>query len=416
MKGFNGNSLSLIYLLLSFPGLGIAAQQASEADLLRKAEAAFRSGDTSRASALAQQVLKANPGSANSHMILGVVAARRGDWREATKSFEAVTRLTPSNSHGHFYLGQAYLSQQKWEKAAQCLNEALAQRYPDRQRLMVDLAVAENEAGRPEKALSSLRSIPPPANGPLAAQYYVVTGLAHANLNQPRQAIEAFQRGNEIDDSNPGYREMLISALISTDQTSKALAEAIRAQKKFPDHPEIQFLFGFTSYYIPYNRFTKLALRNLREAQPDSPRTVLMEGLVHRKEGRIQEASRAFTLAAERGVPEAFLLLGITSKESGDYAKAEQMLLKAEKLNPRNGQALIELGKVYMAQDKVGEALVRLQRAEACMPLSPGVQYQLHRAYSRLGQKEKSTRHLVLFQKLQQERLELSRPSSKESQ
>ncbi|MCI0422478.1 MAG: hypothetical protein L0312_25195, partial [Acidobacteria bacterium] len=73
MKGFNGNSLSLIYLLLSFPGLGIAAQQASEADLLRKAEAAFRSGDTSRASALAQQVLKANPGSANSHMILGVV-------------------------------------------------------------------------------------------------------------------------------------------------------------------------------------------------------------------------------------------------------------------------------------------------------------------------------------------------------
>jgi len=413
MKDLNGNSLRLICLLLSCPGLGIAAQHASEADLLQKAEAAFRSGDASQASALAQQVLKANPGSANPHMILGVIAARRGDWREATKSFEAVIRLSPSNSHGHFYLGQAYLSQQKWEKAALCLSKALALRYPDRQRLAVDLAVAENEASHPERALSHLQSVSVPANGLLAAQYHAVTGLAHANLNQPGQAIEAFQRAGEIDDSNPGYRELLISALISTDQTSKALAEAIRAQRRFPDHPEIQFLFGFTSYYIPYNRFTKLALRNLREAQPDSPRTVLMEGLVHRKEGHIEEASRAFTLAAERGVPEAFLLLGITSKESGDYPKAERMLLEAEKLNPRNGQALVELGKVYLAQGKVAEALDRLQRAEACMPFSPGLQYQLHRAYSRLGQKEKSTHHLVLFQKLQQERGEFSQPSSK---
>ncbi|MGH9428573.1 MAG: tetratricopeptide repeat protein, partial [Terriglobia bacterium] len=337
-------------------------------------------------------------------------------WREAIKSFEAVIRLAPSNSHGHFYLGQAYLSQQRWERAAQCLNKALEQRYPDRQRLVIDLAVAENEAGHPEKALSHLQSVPPPENGPLKAQYYVLTGLAHANLNQPRQAIEAFQRAGEMDDSNPGYRELLISALISTDQTGKALAEAIRAQRKFPDHPEIQFLFGFTSYYVPYNRFTKLALRNLREAQPESPRTVLMEGLVHRKDGRHQEASQAFTLAAERGVPEAFLLLGITAKESGDYAKAERMLLEAEKLNPRNGQALVELGKVYLAQGRVAEALARLQRAEACMPSSSGVQYQLHRVYSRLGQKEKSTHHLVLFQKLQQERAELSQPASKENQ
>jgi Flp pilus assembly protein TadD len=174
------------------------------------------------------------------------------------------------------------------------------------------------------------------------------------------------------------------------------MEEAIHAQRKFPDYPDIQFLFGVASYYITESHFTKLALRNLREVEPDGARVLLIEGMLYRKQGQTEDATRDFTEAAKRGVPDAHLLLGILLKEAGDYTGAEREYRTAERLNPRNGQLLLELGKLLLTRGSVNEALPRLLKAVQYMPTNSAVHYQLGLAYARLGQKAKAEHHLKI--------------------
>jgi tetratricopeptide (TPR) repeat protein len=365
-------------------------------DVLEQADEAFRQGNFERAESLAKEALARDPSAVHGHMILGVIDAQKRRWDASDRHFEAVIRHDASNPYGYFYLGQAKLFQQQWDKAIAYFGRALELQYPERERLMIELATAQNEAGRPQEALASLEAIGAPADRRLAAQFHAVTAFAKSRLRQPSAAIEAMQRAVQLEETNADYWSFLINELIKTDQNPQALAEAIRAQKIFPDDPELQFLFGLASYYVSESPLTGLALRNLREADPNGARVQLAEGLVYRKQGKMQEATQAFRRAAALSLPDAHLLLGIVYKESGEYEAAEKEYQKAEKLNPHNGQLMLEMGKLMIARGELEQARIRLEKAAEYMPDAPAVHYQLGILYRRLGQLEKAQEHLRL--------------------
>src|SRR5207249_451920 len=176
---------------------------------LEGADEAIREGNFSRAETLARRVVAADPTAVHGHMILGVIAAKRNQWTVSNSHFLAVVRLQPSNPHGYFYLGQARLYQQQWQAAIEYFSKALERRYPDEQRLLIELALAQNEAGRPEQALASLGKTGPPSEQRQAAQYYAVAAFARAKLNDPRRAVEAMRRALELDDAHPDHWEFL---------------------------------------------------------------------------------------------------------------------------------------------------------------------------------------------------------------
>ncbi len=374
--------------------LTAGALWAQSGNLLEQADAAFRAGNLEQASALAQQVLKQDPRAVHAHLILGIIAAQANQWPDADKHLGAVVEVDPRNPFGYFYLGQSALYQQQWERAASQFQKAAELNYPDQQRLGVELALAQNESGHPDQALESLAKVRAPEAGPLAAQYHGVSAFALGRLNQPSAAIEAIRSAIQFDDSNPQYWEFLINSLVSADDTYKALVEAIQAQKKFPDDPEIQYLFAVASYYVTESPLTKLALRNFREAAPDSPRVLLVEGLLYRKQGKPEQAMQVFLQAAEKGVRDAHLLLGILHKENGTYQEAEDEFREAERNDPGNGQVMLELGKLLLVRGNLKEAQVRLEKALAAMPDRAGVHYQLGLLYGRLGETEKAQQHL----------------------
>jgi tetratricopeptide (TPR) repeat protein len=377
--------------------------------LLEKADAAFRAGDLEQAQSLAQKVLGQDPGAVHAHMILGVIAAQKKQWQASNRHFQAVIRLEPSNPYGYFYLGQANLYQQQWEEATRNFTKAQERAYPDRDRLAVELAMAQNEAGQPEQALKTLGAISPPVDRSSAAQYYAVVAFAQGNLNQRTLAIEAIRRALDLDGANVQYWDFLISTLIGVDQTPAALAEAIEAQKRFPDHADIQFLFGLASYYVVESPLTKLALRNLREVEPDGARVLLLEGMLYRKQGRTEDAVQAFRAAAKRGAPDAHVLLGILEREAGDREAAEREFREAERINPNNGQALLELGKLLLTRGELEQSRTRLEKAGEYMPASFAVHYQLGLLYRRLGDVQKAEHHLRLSRELEAEQARSSR-------
>ena len=90
------------------------------------------------------------------------------------------------------------------------------------------------------------------------------------------------------------------------------------------------------------------------------------------------------------------MLLGIVYKESGDYGAAEREYREAERLNPRNGQMMLEMGKLLVARGELEQARLRFEKAAEYMPDAPAVHYQLGLLYRRLGQPEKAQHHLQL--------------------
>lgn len=362
--------------------------------LLEKADEAFRAGEFDKARTLARQAIAGEPSAIHGHMILGVIAAQKNQWEVSNRHFLIVVQLDPSNPSGYFYLGQAKLYQQQWAQAASYFTKALERQYPDRERLMVELAMAQNEAGDPPQALRTLAKIEPPADSHRAAQYFGVTAFAEGKLNRLGEATGHIRRAIQMDDSNVHYWDFLIDVLIKTDQAPQALAEAILAQRKFPDHADTQFLFALASHHVVESPLSKLALRNLREAEPDSARVQLAEGLLYRKQGKTEEATAAFQRAAQRGASDAHLLLGIVYKENGDYAAAEREYREAERRNPSSAQLMLELGKLYLAQGDLEQARQRLEKAAVNSPDAPTVHYQLGLLYRRLNQTEKAQEHL----------------------
>lgn len=387
-------------LLFIMMACGLLAQTQR---LLEQADEAFRRGDLAQASKLAQQALDRDPAALHAHMILGVIAAQNSQWDATTRHFQAVVKLEPSNPIGYFYLGQAKLYQRQWQAAIAFFKDALKREYPEPDRLLVELALAQNELGRATDALASLAKCSQPVDPRLAGQYYAVSAGAQLSLNKFAPAIEAARLALQSDDSIPHTWAILIDALIRTDEVAHALAEAIRAQRKFPDDADIQFLFALASYHVTQSPLGRLALRNLKEADPAGPRVLLAEGLALRKEGRNEEALAAFKQAAARGVPDAHLLLGILFRESGDQAGAEKEYREAEKHNPNNGQVLLEMAKILIARGDLAGALTRLKKAVELMPSDPPVHYQLGIVHRRLGQTEEAEKHLNRFRQLQAE-------------
>jgi Flp pilus assembly protein TadD len=392
---------------MSFLGL-ILLLAAQAAGLLEQADAAFRAGDLDRAAALAGRVVQADASAVHGHLILGVVAAQRGRWDAANRSFQRVVQLDPKNPHGHFYLGQAALYQHRWEPAVGHFLEARRRGYPDAPRLGLELAFALNEAGRPKEALQAIDRLPPEG-----AQYHAVRAFALGKLHQPVAALESMRRARDLDPTKPEYWAFLISTLLDTDQTTFALAEAIPAQRRFPDDPDLQFLFALASFYVTESPLTPLAVRNLRESEPESPRVLLAEGLLYRKQGQSEQATQRFQQAAKQGVRDAHLLLGILLKEAGDYAGAEREYREAEKENPYNGQVLLEMGKLLLTRGEVPAALERLERAVQQMPTNSAAHYQLGLAYGRAGQKEKAELAMQRYRELEKQQAELLRPAAK---
>jgi Tfp pilus assembly protein PilF len=119
---------------------------AQSPNLLEQADEAFRQGDIERARVLARRAVENDPSALHGHLILGLIAARNNQWEASDRHFTAVVKLDPSNAYGYFYLGQSKLYQRKWEPAIRFFTDALERQYPDRERLLVELAVAQHEA------------------------------------------------------------------------------------------------------------------------------------------------------------------------------------------------------------------------------------------------------------------------------
>jgi len=241
-----------------------------------------------------------------------------------------------------------------------------------------DVAVKELQAALTADSALSLR-----ARFPLAVALF--------ELHQSDEA----RRQLELVRREVGDHPNVFYYLGRLDLDDHQYAGAIRSLKLAAAKPP----FPDTAYFLGYAYFKQgdlpAAEKWLREASRLTPRDARVPyqlGLVYRKLGREQEATKALALSEElrrRDSDESRIRLECRQKL--DQGLREEARTVCEQLDdPDNADKLTELGTIYGQHGDPEAALKPLRRAAELAPHSPQMQYNLALTYYHLNQFEQA--------------------------
>lgn len=242
--------------------------------------------------------------------------------------------------------------------------------------------------------------------------------------------IDEGHESSEIDNT-------LAEAYEAENKTQKAVDALRRAISLNPGDDE-NYL-DFASICLDHQDFTNAAkvLSVGLDVHPKSSRLVFERGILNAMQDRFEDAEKDFQLSSDLA-PESdagYIGLGVTYLETGkaaqavpvlrsrlhdhpddanlnfllaeallrsgvqqgsaDYAEAQTRLERSTQLNPNMVEPHVSLGKIYLQEDKPGEAAQQFERARKIDPNSKAACAHLAVAYRKLGQTDKAREVLL---------------------
>jgi len=280
-------------------------------------------------------------------------------------------------------------------------------------------------------SLGVIRALPqetPPAEPAttITAEAHLSRGYDALKLDQYDLAVTEFQAALTADPAlSLRARFPLAVALFELHQSDEARRQLELVRREVGDHPNVFYYLGRldlddhqyvsairnlelaaakppfpdTAYFLGYAYFKQgdlpAAEKWLREASrltPRDARAPYQLGLVYRKLGREQEATKALARSEElrrRDSDESRIRLECRQKL--DQGLREQARTVCEQLyDPDNADKLTELGTIYGQHGDPEAALRPLRRAAELAPHSPQMQYNLALTYYQLNQFEQA--------------------------
>ena len=262
--------------------------------------------------------------------------------------------LEPSNPFGYFYLGQSKLYQQQWDAAIRYFSNALKRQYPERERLLVELALAQNEAGHPDRRWPAFDGVTPASDDRPLGAISCRDRVCARQVESADEAIEAIRQAMRFDGSNSQYREFLIGLLLKSDERSLALAEAIRAQQKFPDNARHSVPVRAGELSRDGESLSKFGVSQSAGGRSEESACTARRRIAVSQAGQDGRGDSRISSGSQERSAGCSLLLGIVYKENGEYEAAEREYREAERISPESGQVLLETGQAFAESGRVG--------------------------------------------------------------
>lgn len=290
-------------------------------------------------------------------------------------------------------------------------------------RVSLLLAGAWEESGDPAKAQQTLQTAHAawPVNNSIAASL----AREYLGSRQDDQAAEALKHFAPTAGTPLQEEEVAATAFLATHQLTRA---QFVAQAAYKNHPSVQSLLLLANVMQLEGKFKDTVallgakratysdsapfLITLAESEYDSilydaarddlERAIRLDGSSYQahfllgnaliKLGKLDESIAEYRTSIDLSPqqPRTYYQLALALQATQDSAGAEEQLTRALALDGHYAPALIEMGKILLNQNRPSEAVAQLDRAVADNPNSEQAYFLLAKAYTQLGDKEKS--------------------------
>ena len=336
-------------------------------NLLQEAFAAHQSGRLQDAQRLYREFIRANPGHAEAHHLLGVACMQMGNLLGAIETLTEATRLNDKNPYYFNNLGLAQFYRNDPESARANYQRALAL-APKNADTLNNLGMAQQRLDDLDGAIASFKTalrITP--DEPEILHNY---GIALRDGGQHAAAMAALKKAIDVSGGIPDTHAALASLQFIFDQYDDALESCWAAVKLDPLHIDAHKTFKGLMNAMEREAERYDTFRWALETLPQNPKVYEQYGWELAQDEQFAEAEPILRRALEIDPDQAIALtcLGWSLSMQGRHDEALPHHARASVLEPDNPQILESHGQSLIRAGRAGDAVGVLMKAHRIVP------------------------------------------------
>ncbi len=326
---------------------------------------------------------------------------------EAENKLRAAVARTPESFEANHQLGEFYLRSSHYREAIASLKAAY-QISGENVGNAYDLALAYR--GNGDLVLARDLAVKVIASAEGDAGVHALLGDLDERLGDPLGAVREYERAATLDPSEPNYFEWGSELLLH-----RAVRPAVIVFKKgsVAHANSARMLVGLGAALYADGSYDEAAgqLCLASDRKPEDPTPYLFLGKMEvtlptafscseQKLARFLHNQPGNALA-NYYYAMVVLKRSRESKSSADSQQAEALLKKSVAIDPKLGEAYLQLGILYAAQGASDQAIAAFQKAIEVTPGLGEAHYRLSQLYKRAGEKAKSEQEIQLYKQVE---------------
>jgi tetratricopeptide (TPR) repeat protein len=389
-----------------------------------------------------QRVLTLKPGNAAALYNLGLIALLREQPERALPNFERVLRSNPADVPALLSLLETQLLLKRHADARHSAKKLETLLSPTDPRLfqVATVLAAHHEYLSAIPVLARIKNSP---SAPFEAHYNLalayfhtsqydeaarvlqsldgaaqraealnLTGQIEEKRQQPRAALQAFEKAARLEPMNEQFRFDHANQLLQQGSNVDALKAFREGSRDFTRSWKIRVGLGACLYLSGQYENAAKSLLEAVEIAPDSQIAFFLLGKAYEQAPASQKAiHEAFRHYLDKPRSDAWahfhfgtiLFLDAQSQPQPDFEPAIRYLRRAQELSAAFPEASLQLGIIFQAQGKVAESIRLFEEVVAMAPDLASAHYRLALAYQQQGLKEKAQAEFAAHEKLRLE-------------
>ena len=308
---------------------------------------------------------------AENELQAGIALTKRGQFQQALPHFLAARGHVAEDFALEFNLALCYVGTRQFPQAIQILTHIGGGRH----RAVVDNLLAQSFVGD----------------------------------HQQEEALKALERAADASPKDERLYLLVSEACLDEglyDLGIRVLAVGLR---NLADSPRLLFERGLLHSQMEQMDLADRDFERVRQISPDSDFAWIAAAQQALLSGNVQETIRAAREGIYKGhthyllltmLGEALLRAGATPTTPAEFDEAQAALEQAIAERPGYSSAHLALGRIYLAQQKVEEAIAQLATARQLEPRNRAVYAALATAWRRAGQPDKAREALAALAEL----------------
>ena len=340
---------------------------------IKYAEFQSASGAADAAKATLQNIVNQANDYVPAWLDLAKIAVSEKKYDDCQKSLENILSRDPENPDAHFLQAEVLLAKGDPAKATATLDR-VNNNYPDNPLVKFALARAYLASKNPAQATATLEQVV--SMSPDYAEAIVALAELNLRFGKAQAVVLAMEDLLKKHPEVPRARLMLANAYQALGRLDDAAALFREQIKTAPDSPEAYFFLGLVLRQQKKNEEARQAFEKASELAPDNlnpiDQLVAMDLGDKRYDAateRVEQQLKKHPDAAGTHVLEARIYVAHATPR--DWARAEAALQKAIELDANFTPAYGLLIGVYLAENKLAQAISQLEAGLAKNPNNP---------------------------------------------